>query len=485
MGEKLLGVSISENAIRCALVERGEEITIKSLFEISFDDFNNVSQNKEVIDSLKAFLRKNRYDSCAISLPASAVLTRLKTVPKLPQEKIVKLIQTEIRDYAIFEGENVSLGFAELEKTEEGVEVIWAATKESTLLSTLNFLHKVGIKTRRITIPQLAIAEFIDELYKDDSYAVVNVDRATTTLTVSKGKRIIFNYTQDVGFQAFKENDVSLKGTWVGNIVSSLNYVSRNLNIAIKKIYLVINNSESFDMLPYLTGRVPIPVLLLTLPENVSFEDESDFIKYQKTGGNEFVVAVGLALSSLIKRGEAYYLSLTEHFLREKLSERLKVLTMVLVLVVVNGAFALAYPYLSGSLKSTTEKLNSVKKSISEISKPVLDVNKLQLELQAVNGTLNSLKNLEVSIYTLPKYSLVLKELQSLSPQGVSLIELALKEDGSVSLRGTSNTFKNVFNFEENLSGAKYLKNATVLEIIKDKEGSNIFSMEMQMRKAK
>jgi Tfp pilus assembly protein PilN len=487
MKRKFLGLSINENSIRCVALEtNNQDFTVNALFEVQFENFDLALNDKEVVESVRTFLKKIRYDEASVSLPASKVLTRIKNVPKIPPSQIVKLIKTEIRDYAIFEGENVSLGFAEIDRNSEGIDIIWAATKESIVLSVLNFLRKIGLKTRRITIPQIALVEFINTFYKEeDNYAIVNVDKDTTTLTISKGKTIIFNYTQDIGFEAFKLNDPSLKGAWVGNIVSSLNYVSRNLNVSVKKIYVSVNDEESFDILSYLSNRVGYPVIMLSIPEDINFDREEDFIRYQKTGGNEFAVPVGLALTSKIKKGEKNYLSITEYFLTEHVSERLKVIATLLVFVVVNGAFIIAFPYFSSSLKSTEEQLSSVLKSISAISKPVEDANKLQIELQKINSTISSLKEVESNIYNMPYYSMVLRELKSLAPSGIELREVSLKEDGSVDLKGVSNSFRSVFSYEENLANARFIKNATILEIEKDKEGTETFTMQMQMRNVK
>ncbi|MEM3424174.1 MAG: hypothetical protein QXE51_06375, partial [Nitrososphaeria archaeon] len=132
MGNRLLGVSINENSLRCAVIEKEEgKVLVKSLFEVAFDGQDLSKLDSETIKSLKEFVKHSKHTKSAVSLPASKVLTRLKTVPKIPTQKIVKLIQTEIRDYAIFEGENVALGFTELEKSDSTIDLLWAATKES------------------------------------------------------------------------------------------------------------------------------------------------------------------------------------------------------------------------------------------------------------------------------------------------------------------------------------------------------------------
>jgi len=482
-----LGVSLNESSLRCALVEEGEEgISISSLFEIEYENFENAIKDVNVIKALREFVRKSRYNKCVVSLPSSKVLTRIKTVPKIPESKIVKLIQTEIRDYAIFEKENVSLGFSILEDRGDEVDIIWAGIKEPVLVSVLQFLKASRIKASTITIPQLALVEFVNTLYSEnDAYAVLNVDKESTTLTVSKGKRIVFNYTQDLGYDCFEKGDLSLKGTWVGNIVSTLSYVSRNLNTPVKEVFVSVNNPDSFDILPFLSQRIPSPALLLTIPESVGFSDESVFLKIQKTGGNEYAVPIGLALLSKLKKGEVNYLSITEHFLREKVSERLKVLTTVLVLVAVNGGAILVYPFLRDSINSTNAQLSNVLKSISEISKPAEDATKLGQDLQNLKGALSKIKEVESSINVNPPYSIVLKEFKSLSPGGVYIIEIALKDDSSISLRGNSNTMRNVFNFEENLSKATYIYNATVLSVYGGKTNEFTFEMQANMRKGK
>jgi Tfp pilus assembly protein PilN len=152
--------------------------------------------------------------------------------------------------------------------------------------------------------------------------------------------------------------------------------------------------------------------------------------------------------------------------------------------MVVNGGAILVYPFLRDSINSTNAQLSSVLKSISEISKPAEDATKLGQDLQNLKGLLSKIKEVESSINVNPPYSVVLKEFKSLSPGGVSISDIALKDDSSISLRGNSNTMRNVFNFEENLSKATYIYNATVLSVDRD---TNEFTFEMQanMRKGK
>lgn len=483
MGNLLLGITLNETAMRCAIIENTENnFTIKSLKEFIYTNFEEALTDQALINSVRSFIKNFRYVSCAVSIPQNVAFTRIKNVPKLSNDKVFKLIQAEIKDYAIFKKENVALGFIKVDENTDSQNVLWAGIKESILLKILNFLRQCKIKANIITIPQIGIVFGISEFYKEtDPYAVINIDKDSTTLTAVQGKKILYHYIQDIGYEAFEKDDISSKNIFIGNIVSTLNFITRNQNIFIKKIFLIAHTDIAPQIASTLSNRLPLVPIILSIPESIEITNEEDYLEIQKNQGNKYFVSVALAVLSQLKEKDLS-LKINEYYVRERVSENLKVFATVLTLILINGGAVIAYPILKTNLTEVENKIKSVSKSISEISVPSLDVKKLQSDLQALKDKTTKLQLLENSLNDKVKFSTVLDELAVRLPYSTTIEALVIKEDNTIFLRGSTNSCKSAFDYEENLSHSNIVESQTVLRVTNDKTQNVTFEMEMKIR---
>jgi len=486
MGNLLLGITLNETAMRCAVIENTENnFTIKALKEFTYTNFEEALTDKTLINSVRSFIKHFRYTSCAVSIPQNVAFTRIKNVPKLPNDKVFKLIQAEIKDYAIFKQENVALGFIKVDDNVDSQNILWAGIKESILLNILTFLKQCKIKANIITIPQIGIVFGVSEFYKEnDPYAVINIDKDSTTLTAVQGKKVLYNYIQDIGYEAFEKDDVSSKNIFIGNIVSTLNFITRTQNVSVKKIFLIAHSDNAPQIVSTLSNRLPFPLIMLSIPKSIETINEEDYLEIQKNQGNKYFVSVALAVLSQLKEKDLS-LKINEYYVRERVSENLKVFATVLTLIVINGASVIAYPILKTNLTEVENNLKSVSKSISEISIPSLDVKKLQSDLQALKDKTTKLQLLENSLDDKVKFSTVLNELAVRLPSSTTIETLAIKEDNTISLRCFTNSCKSAFDYEENLSHSNIVENQTVLRVTNDKTQNVTFEMEMKIRSKK
>ncbi|MGB9695482.1 MAG: pilus assembly protein PilM [Caldisericaceae bacterium] len=481
---KSAGISIGEEAIRVAIVTQDSSgISVERIEEIHYEDFGSLKTNKEVALSLrKIFKNEHISNRVAVSIPDDRIIIRGKSLPPINESKILQLIQTEIKDYAIFSGENVSLGFAISKKEQDKSLIVWGASKESNVINTLQFLRNAGLKTKTIIPSNFALAKAAIALTNEDKpFCVVNVDRDTTSLTFVESGRVVFTYTQDIGFRVFEQNDFAGKNAWVGNIVTTLTYASRTFSLTIKEIFLTVAASKTSNVLEMITQKVPYPVIMLNVPqENIQFKDEEVFVRLQATGGNEFACAIGLALLNSAKHGDPLRLSINEHFLRERSSDRLKVLATIIVLVAINGAAFAAYPILDNALHTSEVNIAKVEKSISDISVSSEDATKLSQQLQDKKGLLAKFKDTKTQLDSKTKLSSVLQEISFLRPTGLSLLSVAIGEDGKISIRGSGTSISNVLSYEENLAKAKYVSRASIGNIERG-DSSQGFVFDMQL----
>jgi hypothetical protein len=483
MKERSAGISISENAIRIAIIEQdGGLITIDKIEEIPYEDFDSLKTNKEVIGSVKKVFSSEHVGSRVIvSIPGDRVIVRSKVLPPLKDAKVLKLIQTEIKDYAIFSGENVILGFVTSKKDADSSLIVWGATKESNIINISSFLRNCRIKAKSIVPSNFALAKAVSVLIKEENaFCIVNIDRDTTGLTFVDNGKVVFTYTQDIGFRAFEENDLASRSTWIGNILTTFTYASKTLNIPVKEVFLSTGTNKTGEILQTLTEKIPYPIVALNVPEDVKLKDEEDYLKIQSSGGNEFICSIGLAALAFSKADDPLFLSINEHLLRERYSDRLKTVTIALVLVAINAAAAVAYPIINKTLTDTQVNLKNVEKSIGEISAPSEDADKFFKDLQIAKDLLAKFSDTRKMLDNHVKLSKVLQEMSTKRPTGLSFLDVTIAEDGKISVRGSAPTIATVLDFEKNLTSATYVEKASIGTITRG-DTSGVFTFDVQI----
>ena len=488
MKEKAVGISISEGVIKIAILSKeNEKVAVEGLEEIPFDSFDTLKENKQVHERLKTILSQNRAGSNVfVSMPDYKVVVRVKTTPKLPEAKIIQIIHAEIKDYAIFSRENVTFGLVTSKEDKDSKLVLWGGAKETEILNTLKFLRKCSTKTKNIMPSNVALAKYVSTFFKENgAFCTINLDRDTTTLTFVLDGGIVFTYMQDVGYKAFLDVDTGSQNTWSGNITTTIAYVARNLNIPISSVFFTQTLSKDVGAFDLLKQRINYPVYELTIPETIGLENEEDYIKIQVTRGNDFAVPIGLALFGLYKDNLPLKLLLNEYLLRERQSERIKLIALIVSFVAVNGAFALSYPFIRDSLENSQANLKKIETSISEISQTVDKVDSLTKELQSAKDTLSKYTSIKDTFENMPKFSKVLNEIYAKCPTRVSVLDVAVRNDGTVVLRGSSASFAAVFDFEKNLSTATNVEKASIGDVTKKEDGSGYtFNMEMYVKRS-
>ena len=477
---KATGISISNNFLRIIEIERRKDkISIDKILEIPLPKESSPLEEKKLSHTIKEKLAKEKFLRRAfISMADSNVVVRTKTVPPIKKEEIFKLIESEIKDYAIFGHSNVSLGFSTTNKEKDKADIVWAGVKEEKLFKTLKFIKRSGIKAYGVIPNDFALAESIYTLYNEEApVAILNVDAETTKLVISKEKKLLFVYIQDIGTNSLLSNDTSSQSTWIGNILTTITYATRNLHIAIKELFLITQTSGSSEMLELLSSRLPYPIIIPNLLEKLNCNREEDYLILQGEKGVNFMAALGLALLSLDKRGNPLFCDISKHILREKQSTSIKIIITIILLGIINGGGYYAYPYVNGMLNRVKTNVHNTETKIRELSKASENANKLKSELANSKKELGlfqaAIKTAENRVIT----SALLIELKAKQPEGLHVISVSVSGSGAIHMSGIGSSYRNVLDFEENLATAKYIEGATIISMNKGVGGSISFQM--------
>ncbi len=480
------GVSITDKYIRIAQISSDKgNVVVEHLIEFDFPgDASDILTDKKFLLNLKKEIRKNKIlNKAFVSMPDKNVILKDKTLPPVRKQEIFKLIESEIKDYAIFNHENVSLGFNVIDKAQDKITIIWAGLKESSLINLLRFFKHIGIKSRAVIPSNFAIARFIGQFYEtSENFVIINVDDSVTSLTFVKDGKVVLNYKHDLGFRDVVNGTEETKNNWVGNVLTTITFVSRNRKIPIDKIFLVSQQGSPEKLLPFLTARISYPVIIPDLKTLVEFKNEEDFLRVQKTGGSEFIVPIGLALLQEKGQNDPLFCDISKHILVEKASTRVKLMATILLLVLVNGLAVYFYPVLNIVLQNLSRNIENTDKRIELVSKEAEKTEQIKKELGSAREELNTYKNAVNDFQNKIISSALLAELKSRLPEGVELNNVSVSEEGDISITGVGKSYRNVLDYEINLSSAKYVRNASILRMSGISQNVVTFTMSGKVR---
>ncbi len=480
------GVSITDKYIRIAQISSDKgNVVVEHLIEFDFPgDASDILTDKKFLLNLKKEIRKNKIlNKAFVSMPDKNVILKDKTLPPVRKQEIFKLIESEIKDYAIFNHENVSLGFNVIDKAQDKITIIWAGLKESSLINLLRFFKHIGIKSRAVIPSNFAIARFIGQFYEtSENFVIINVDDSVTSLTFVKDGKVVLNYKHDLGFRDVVNGTEETKNNWVGNVLTTITFVSRNRKIPIDRIFLVSQQGNPEKLLPFLTARISYPVIIPDLKTLVEFKNEEDFLRVQKTGGSEFIVPIGLALLQEKGQNDPLFCDISKHILVEKASTRVKLMATILLLVLVNGLAVYFYPVLNIVLQNLSRNIENTDKRIELVSKEAEKTEQIKKELGSAREELNTYKNAVNDFQNKIISSALLAELKSRLPEGVELNNVSVSEEGDISITGVGKSYRNVLDYEINLSSAKYVRNASILRMSESSQNVVMFTMSGKVR---
>ena len=481
--KKATGISISEKFLRIAEIEEDKEkLSIRALKEFPIPEEGSRFDKKNIVSLKKTLKQSKIFNKAFIAPDDRVVIVKDKTLPPVKPQEIFKIIETEIKDYAIFNHENVSLGYNIINKGKDKIKILWAGIKENTLFHLIRSLKHIGIKPIAFVPSNFALTKFINYFYKNPgNFVIINVEDSITTLTFVSNNKAVLTFTHDSGLKDLSANDLSLRNSWVGSIVTTLTFVARNRSLNISKVFLISDRMTN-ELLSIVSARISYPVIIPDISNDVKTVNEEDFLRIQKTGGLEFAEAIGLALIALNGKNDPLYCDISKHILVEKASTRVKLATTIILLFIINGAAIYFYPYLNNTLTSLNNNLQTISNKIKIVSKEAENTQNLKNEISALQGIMSQYKVVESDLNNRAVKSALLKELKDKLPDGVEILSTSIAKDGNISITGVGKSYSNVLNYEINLANAQFIEDASILNMAQSGQGIVVFNMSAEVK---
>jgi len=481
--KKSAGVSITENYIRLVELEfDGKSIGINRVEEIRLpgglpDDLRS-AEAKELVESIRKMFHLNSFKGrIFVTVSDRKVAVREKVIPPLKARDIFKVIETEVKDYAVFEHQNVSLGFTIVDRDAEKYKIIWAGVKEETVLRILRLLRLAGGKTSAIIPSNFAVSKTIHSIYGEEvPIAIINIDATMTTLTFIEKGRVIYTYAQDTGSEDLSSEDDLTRNVWIGNILAAFSHFTRTTSKEIKKAYLVFQEKGGDKLRRFIEQKLTCPAIIPDISglfSNAEGEINPQAIEH----GTEYLQAAGAALFATSDRQDPLFCDVSRHVLVERASSKVKALTVAVILFVVNGAIFSVLPFVNRTNTKLRQSIENIDRKIAEISETSKDAENLTNNIQQLQDSIKAYRNARTSTTRGTLKSDLLAELKARLPTSVYISSVSIGSSGEIAVAGKAANYRSVMDYEESLAFSEYIQQASVVSMSKNAEGTVTFSI--------
>ncbi len=211
---ELFGLDLGDSALKlCQVKQKGKGFELVALNSEKVDSnlLNNtteigvdslVSKVKEVIKASKV-----KTKNCVISLPESAIFSRLITLPKLDKKDLDEAIHWAAKPLIPIDIKELNLAYMQIDTfTKDSQEMVnWyvVAAPKDLIARYQNLLKKAGLSLLAIETEALAVARSVFANYEVVKDAlIVDFGAENTNLILARNKSVVFSQTLGTGSNA-------------------------------------------------------------------------------------------------------------------------------------------------------------------------------------------------------------------------------------------------------------------------------------------
>ena len=442
--EKSLGIDIREQTVSLTLMGKGlrsADVIASHFFQIPPLGANNEKAEAIFLDRVNRFLIKRDIwpENVVVSLPRNLFSFQTFDLPAPDIKSVNSMVVFELERHFSAGMEGLFNGFQAKKKAENQYHIVSAAINKDIASYYLELIHRLGIKTTRIELSDLANSNLIINglAQKNMLWSIVDLSAHEIDITIIKDRRVEFS-------RNFPIDDPDFRNTYFRSNLPQEHYEA--LSVGLSKIIIEnleetlascrnLADSETIEQIhltgggpfaPYLTNRLEIDTEVQTQRAHVADNINTGLSKGFTTAfmGTSF----SLAMCGL-KTPENSINLLPVELLPKKQKVNLK-LTLGLTAAVLLLALGLVINkiiYNNTTLASLNQQLNEIKVQAGDLEKIDLDYNNLKSEisrLRAISG----------------KYPVkvpILAELSRTLPQDTWLTNLKLSKN-KVEIKGYS-----------------------------------------------
>ncbi len=322
MPQTILGIDIGSYSIKIAQIKRTFKNFELVKFYEHFIQYNELLTSEEATTAaITAVLEDNAlvWDQAIVGLPGQYVASRLITLPFGSKKKIDQTIEFELENYIPFELADVVTDYHIVKATKESSKVLAIYAPKGQFVKYLTLVENAGIDPKIVCVEGVELVNLVNlgMVPPEGVYALVDLGHKKTTVTICKGKSLI--YTRTI-----------MLGGW--HITDS---IAKRLNVPFEeaeKLKIEMGQAALEDTIAYddLTKKVLSAIKIVT--EDLILHLRQTFFSYLDeegeavsgiylSGGTSRLPGIDRFLSVRLKQNVAFLDCLEFHFSRLSASE--------------------------------------------------------------------------------------------------------------------------------------------------------------------
>lgn len=204
MPQTILGIDVGSYSIKVAHIRR----TFKNFELIKFYEHqimytDVLTQEEATAAALRAIVEDNDlvWDNAIVGLPGQYVSSRLIDLPFGNKAKIDQTIEFELENYIPFELSEVVSDYHIINATKESSKVLVLYTPKGQFVKYLTMMQNVGVDPKIVCSEGVELVNLVNlgMVPPEGVFSMVDIGHKKTTVTICKGKNLIYTRTLAIG----------------------------------------------------------------------------------------------------------------------------------------------------------------------------------------------------------------------------------------------------------------------------------------------
>jgi Tfp pilus assembly PilM family ATPase len=468
--KQYLTVSINDGLIKIA-----QASSTGSLDKAARGSFTVTPGGDEAVRALKSLLSSfNRKASVICVVPANAATAKNIEVPSTDPEEIKSIINLQASRHTPYSREEVLISYINLGmNASNNTRLLLVIVHRDMVKERISIMERAGLDIDKILFVPEAQARFYAKglnLKKDvPPYGIIDFSLNTASFMVISKGALLFVRHIPVGIKAIMEGADAL-AKLQDEIQKSMDAFTQEDGSAAPTSYIVTTANEA-------VGNI-LPALKESLKVDFKVFEFSKFIKgsagqlkkLQSNFGDDSFLDVIAPASTAVKceinlmPDEMILKKTVER--QSKEASRSGVAAIIIMLLV--GAMIMSNIYFKDTF---------LNKNLREQYAPQKEqVEKLEMQMNKVKLVREFIKHRMVSLD-------IIHELYAITPHSIYLNDIAMDEDGTVTIDGISNSMSEVFSYVKSLDDSTMFKDAqTKSTSTKKDNGKDVAAFEIEFK---
>lgn len=416
-GKRNLIIDVGSYKIRCIDLEyEGGKILLSYYNELDLSTVPIEELENFLKDAGKKFIKSLPAKNFYVSLPGRGVLVRGLSIPKVPIKKLRDILKYEVQQQIPFPLEVVNWKYQIFEETEQMYNILLGAIKREILSEYIGKFISLGIEPYFIDVDHFALINaflYFKNIGREKCLALLEIGANSSNLIINyrekflvrsltvSGNTLTTSIVETEGKSFLEaEEEKKEKGMQISSISLTLDSLNTELQNSIdywrftlkgpelEGLYICGGSCVLKGFKEFLEEKSRMPVYFFDPLEEIQTAPEYEYLREKQ---NELVTVIGIGLRKILP------VFININFLPEEI-ERLRefrlnrpyIYLSIIMAGIISATPSLFYRYDKQLLEGIKKEIEI---SLSEYEKYKPEVEKLEKEINEINGRIGVVKN--------------------------------------------------------------------------------------------